>query len=66
MKKLTSHDVTPEEIFYQRRKIIKAFGLSAVATALPTFSFAQESSDLKALEYKKSTESTLILTPKIK
>ncbi|QEH18055.1 protein-methionine-sulfoxide reductase catalytic subunit MsrP [Histophilus somni] len=66
MKKLTSHDVTPEEIFYQRRKIIKAFGLSAVATALPTFSFAQESSDLKALEYKKSTESTLILTPENK
>ncbi|ACA31246.1 protein-methionine-sulfoxide reductase catalytic subunit MsrP [Histophilus somni] len=66
MKKLTSNDVTPEEIFYQRRKIIKAFGLSAVATALPTFSFAQESSDLKALEYKKSTESTLILTPENK
>lgn len=52
MKKLTSHDVTPEEIFHQRRKIIKAFGLSAVATALPNFSFAQDSNGLKSLEYK--------------
>lgn len=66
MQKFTENDVTPEEIFHQRRKIIKAFGLGAAATALPNLSFAKDNSGLKALEYQKSPKSDLILTPENK
>ena len=66
MQKFTENDVTPEEIFHQRRQIIKAFGLGAAATALPNLSFAKENSGLKTLEYQKSAPSDLILTPENK
>jgi len=34
-RKLTEADVTPESIFYDRRKVLQALGISAAALALP-------------------------------
>lgn len=66
MKKLTENDVTPEAIFYQRRKIITAMGLGMASTALPNLSFAEEKSPLKNLQFKQSPPSELTLTPENK
>lgn len=35
-RKLTEADVTPESIFYQRRKVLQALGITAATLALPT------------------------------
>lgn len=66
MKKLTENDVTPEEIFYQRRKIIQAMGLGVAAASLPNVGFAEEKAGLKALDFTKAAPSDLILTPENK
>lgn len=66
MKKLTENDVTPEEIFYQRRKIIAAMGLGVAATTLPNLSFAEQKSTLKSLNFQKAKPTDLILTPENK
>lgn len=66
MKKLTENDVTPEEIFYQRRKIIQAMGLGVATSALPNLSFAEQKTSLTALNFTKAQPSDLILTPENK
>ncbi|KAE9532243.1 protein-methionine-sulfoxide reductase catalytic subunit MsrP [Ursidibacter arcticus] len=66
MKKLTENDVTPEDIFYQRRKIITAMGLGAAATMLPNISLADSKNALKKLDFKTAEKSDLILTPENK
>jgi sulfoxide reductase catalytic subunit YedY len=35
-RKLTEADVTPETVFYQRRKVLQALGITAASLALPT------------------------------
>ncbi|WP_301098784.1 protein-methionine-sulfoxide reductase catalytic subunit MsrP [Otariodibacter sp.] len=66
MRKLTENDVTPENIFYQRRKIITALGLGAVSLAFPKTTFATEEKVLANLNFKKDKSSDLILTPENK
>ncbi|KAE9542156.1 protein-methionine-sulfoxide reductase catalytic subunit MsrP [Ursidibacter maritimus] len=66
MKKLTENDVTPEDIFYQRRKIITAMGLGAATTMLPNISLAESNNTLKKLDFKAAGKSDLILTPENK
>lgn len=66
MRKLTENEVTPEEIFYQRRKIIAAMGLGIAAASLPTLSLAENKSNLKSLNFSKAKPSDLILTPENK
>lgn len=34
-RKLTEADVTPESVFYQRRKVLQALGITAASLALP-------------------------------
>ena len=66
MKQLSYQDVTPETLFYQRRKIMQGLGVFAAATALPRFASAAEDADSrKPLSFKK-TESSLTLTPEKK
>lgn len=66
MKKLTENDVTPEDIFYQRRKIITAMGLGIASSSLPKLSWADEKTALKSLKFNKAKPSDLILTPENK
>lgn len=66
MQKLTEKEVVPEEIFYQRRKIIAALGIATTGAMLPTASFAKSQDNLTALSFKKSPVSDLILTPENK
>ncbi|WON76596.1 protein-methionine-sulfoxide reductase catalytic subunit MsrP [Serratia sp. UGAL515B_01] len=39
-RKLTEADVTPESVFYQRRKVLQALGITAASLALPTHAHA--------------------------
>lgn len=66
MKKLTENDVTPEDIFYQRRKIITAIGLGTISAGLPNISLSAPASSLKNLQFSKAKPSDLILTPENK
>ncbi len=66
MKKLTIQDVTPETIFYQRRKIITALGLGIAASALPKVSMAETQRHLQSLQFKPDPNKGLELTPENK
>ncbi|AAP96639.1 mononuclear molybdenum enzyme YedY [[Haemophilus] ducreyi] len=67
MKQLMMSDVTPEEIFNQRRQIIKSMGLGIATLGLPNIAFAEENvSELKALTFKAASKSDLALTPENK
>lgn len=66
MKKLTIQDVTPETIFYQRRKIITALGLGIAASALPKVGMAETQSHLQSLQFKPDPNKGLELTPENK
>lgn len=59
----TRFDITPETLFYQRRQIIKALGVGSAAALLPKV--AQASGE-KPLEFRKSDERNLVLTPENK
>lgn len=48
--RLTESSVTPEEIFYQRRKVLQALGLTAAALTLPISAQAELFSWLKGSE----------------
>ncbi|WP_159565527.1 protein-methionine-sulfoxide reductase catalytic subunit MsrP [Budvicia diplopodorum] len=48
--KLTENNVTPEEIFYQRRKVLQALGITAAALTLPVSAQAELLSWLKGDE----------------
>lgn len=48
-RKLTEADVTPESIFYQRRKVLQALGITAATLALPTSAQADLLALLKAM-----------------
>lgn len=64
MRKLTENDVTPEDIFHQRRQIIKALGVGVAAASLPNISVAEQK--LATLNFQKAKPSELILTPENK
>ena len=51
MNRFTRYDVTPETIFNQRRKIIKAVGLGAAALGLPNIGLTAEKSDQRKALY---------------
>lgn len=59
----TRFDITPEALFHQRRQIIKALGVGSAAALLPKV--AQASGE-KPLEFRKSDERNLVLTPENK
>lgn len=59
----TRFDITPEALFHQRRQIIKALGIGSAATLLPNLALA---SGEKPLEFRKSDERNLVLTPENK
>ncbi|MCK3655151.1 mononuclear molybdenum enzyme YedY [Pasteurellaceae bacterium Macca] len=69
MQKFTTDDITPESIFQQRRKIIKALGVGAglgvTGSLLPNISFA-ETQKLQALKFKADNNKNLVLTPEKK
>lgn len=58
-------DITPEVLFHQRRKLIKALGAGSALAALPVLSHAQADT-LATLEFEKAGENGLILTPENK
>ena len=68
MKSFTKTDVTPENIFLQRRKIIQAMGVIGATAAFPNLSIAKESEEKRtALPFNKpANQSDLILTPENK
>lgn len=67
MKSFTKTDVTPENIFLQRRKIIQAMGVIGATAAFPNLSIAKESEEKRtALPFKPANQSDLILTPENK
>jgi len=67
MKSFTKTDVTPENIFLQRRKIIQAMGVIGATAAFPNLSVAKEIEEKRAaLSFKPANQSDLILTPENK
>lgn len=61
MKKLSYQDVTPEDLFYQRRKIMKGLGILATSAVLPNFAEAKLNAETRrTLEYQKDNS---ILVP---
>lgn len=68
MHKLNENDVTPEHIFFERRKIIQSMGLMGAASLLPRFSLAAEKQDSRqALHFAKDQNpQDLLLTPENK
>lgn len=52
-RKLTEANVTPESVFYQRRKVLQALGITAASLALPTQAQADLFSWLKGSEQPK-------------
>lgn len=66
MKRLTENDVTPENIFHQRRKIITAMGLGAGLSLLPNLSQAEKARPLANLNFTKAKPTDLVLTPENK
>ncbi|QLB12470.1 sulfoxide reductase catalytic subunit YedY [Bisgaardia hudsonensis] len=68
MNKLQKNDVTPEHIFYQRRRIIAALGAGAIGASLPKITLADtpNKASLSSLTFKKNNDSTLSLTPENK
>lgn len=65
MQKLTENQVTPEEIFYQRRKIIQGLGALGAMSLLPISSQA-ESQTNRQLHFVAQEKNELILTPESK
>lgn len=53
-RKLTEADVTPESVFYQRRKVLQVLGITAASLALPTHAQADLLSWFKADERPKA------------
>ncbi|AKA38398.1 protein-methionine-sulfoxide reductase catalytic subunit MsrP [Yersinia ruckeri] len=54
--KLTESDVTPESVFYQRRNVLKALGITAASLALPTSAKADLLSWFKGKDQPKAPE----------
>ncbi|WP_101775100.1 protein-methionine-sulfoxide reductase catalytic subunit MsrP [Pasteurella oralis] len=67
MQKFTENDVTPEHIFFQRRKIIQAMGVMGAASLLPNMASAAEEDLRKTLTFTKDDNpQSLALTPENK
>ncbi|TCP92225.1 sulfoxide reductase catalytic subunit YedY [Cricetibacter osteomyelitidis] len=71
MLKFTPRDITPEEIFHQRRKFIKSMGIIGTTVALPQLANAEEllkgTDNRSALNFARDTQNTaLSLTPENK
>lgn len=69
---LTENDVTPEDLFYQRRRVLKALGISAVAMTMPLsaradlFSwFNRQESPVKSVQKPLSYSSPSIWQPNL-
>lgn len=66
-RRLTENDVTPEEIFLQRRKLIAGLTAMGGATLLPQFAQANSDDVSDKLTFQSDTnKSMLLLTPKDK
>ncbi|BFU59927.1 MULTISPECIES: protein-methionine-sulfoxide reductase catalytic subunit MsrP [Rodentibacter] len=66
MKKLTENDITPENLFYQRRKIIQSMGVLSAAAAFPSIGLSKTHDSRTALSFKKDKNDQLTLTPENK
>ncbi|HBO39405.1 MAG TPA: protein-methionine-sulfoxide reductase catalytic subunit MsrP [Pasteurellaceae bacterium] len=68
MKKLTENDVTPENIFHQRREFIKAIGVAGSVAILPNLAQAEQQDATKTLSFTKqnNNDQSLSLTPENK
>ncbi|ANI30301.1 TMAO/DMSO reductase [Yersinia entomophaga] len=53
-RKLTESDVTPESVFYQRRKVLQALGITAASLALPVSAQADLLSWFKGKDQPKA------------
>ncbi|WP_424410349.1 protein-methionine-sulfoxide reductase catalytic subunit MsrP [Pasteurella sp. PK-2025] len=67
MKKLTENDVTPEHIFFERRKWIQAMGVMGAASFFPNIALAKENDGRKTLSFTQDNNpQALALTPENK
>lgn len=66
MQKLTENQVTPEAIFYQRRKIIQGLGALSAVSLLPISLRAEVQGRGRKLDFVAQQETDLLLTPESK
>ncbi|OBX06127.1 TMAO/DMSO reductase [Gallibacterium salpingitidis] len=65
--KLNENDITPEQLFKQRRKLIALFGSATISPFLPNISYAADLPDKRTtLTFTPQQQNSLTLTPEDK